>query len=173
MILFQWYLVQSETLRKVLFDFSICISGHINCFNFNMYKSIGWGLIKKFICHILGTPRLSHSDTIIIVIVNMERPCYHGNYRNTLIPSSIAIVTVERSCCNGNYRDTFIMSSVARITTERVFLHFWKMCNYCFSRFAKDDSNVSWLCSWQSQWIQITSSLAIKLRRLQQNLLKQ
>lgn len=54
---------------------------------FDMDMSIGWET-KKFICHVLVTPRLSHKDTFImsfVAIVTMKSPCSYVNYKNTFM----------------------------------------------------------------------------------------
>lgn len=108
--------------------------------------SIGLGSIKKFVCHILVTPRLSHKDTFMmlyvatIIIEDLIAPetidiylddviFSNNNHEETLLTwlpkllSSFVMVTMERPCYHGNCKDTFMTSSVAIVIIERPYYH--------------------------------------------------
>lgn len=111
--------------------------------SFDMDVSIGWRPVKKFVCHILLTTKLSHKDTLMtlyVAIVTTERLCCYGNHRYTFMMLSVAIVTIkrpcwyvnddiicghsnhERSCCHGNYRGTFMASYFATLWRDPVVM---------------------------------------------------
>lgn len=76
----------------------------------------------KIFRRILAISKLSCRETLIkssVIVVNMERPCFHSNYTDILMISFVTMVTAERSCYYGNHRDIFMTSFVAIITTEK------------------------------------------------------
>lgn len=66
---------------------------------FDLDRYLDWGLIKKFLNHVLATSKLSHRDTLMtasIPIITMEKPCCHDNCEDTSMTTSVIIVTMER-----------------------------------------------------------------------------